>query len=121
MGSNRVLVFDNRHYFSRFLKYEFKDVKFTVGEKESILYNIEINKGFSLIVYVLYSEEDLIDLLRLYTYGVKLLVCNHSPKFVDKFRNIKNMGALDCTETKSVFRSDLRMYFKEVLDVNLNS
>lgn len=117
MSVNKVLVFDNYHFFLRFLKYEFKELKFTVGERESILYDSEINKGFSLIVYVFYSEDDLIDLLKLYSCGVKLLVCNQSPRFVNKFSNIKNMGALDCTETKNVYRSDLRTYFKEIFDV----
>ncbi|MFH6999706.1 hypothetical protein ACHRVZ_17415 [Flavobacterium sp. FlaQc-57] len=113
MDSNKVLVFDNCHYFSRFLKYEFKDIKFTTGGKESLLYGSGMNKDFSLIIYVFYSEEDLIDLLRLYTYGVKLLVCNHSPKFVNKFINIKNIGVLDCLETKSGLRTDLRLYFNQ--------
>jgi len=117
MDSNKVLVFDNYRFFSRFLKYEFKDIKFISGEKESILYGSEINNGFSLIVFVFYSEDDMIDLLRLYAYGVKLLVCNHSPRFVNKFRNIKNMGALDCFETKNVFRNDLRVYFNEVFQI----
>lgn len=113
MDSNKVLVFDNHHYFSRFLKYEFKEIKFTNGEKDSILYGSELNNSFSLIVYVLYSEEDLIDLIRLYAYGIKLLVCNHNPKFANKFINIKNMAVLDCLETKKGFRTDLRLYFNQ--------
>jgi len=117
MDPNKVLVFDNHHYFSRFLKYEFKDIKFIVGEKESILYGTEINKSFSLIVYVFYSEEDLINLFRLYSYGIKLLVCNHSPKFVNKFRNIENMSVLDCLETKSGYRADLRVYFNQEFSI----
>ncbi|MEZ0183159.1 hypothetical protein AB9T89_13015 [Flavobacterium oncorhynchi] len=114
MVKNRVLVFDSYHYFSRFLKYEFKDIKFITGEKEAILYKNEVYSDFSLIVFVFYSEENLLDLLRLYAYGVNILVCNHSPKFENKFRNIENIGVLDCFEPKKAYRSNLHLYFDKL-------
>lgn len=115
MEVNKVLVFDNYRYFSRFLKYEFKNVKFVLGEKESILYGNEVSKEFCLVVFVFYSEEDLVNLLRVYSYGIRILVCNHNPKFENKFRNVKNIDVMECLDTKSVYRGDLQLYFNAVL------
>lgn len=117
MDQSKVLVFDDFHYFSRFLKYEFKDIKFITGNKKAIIYGNEINTELSLIVFVFYSEDDLIDLLRLYAHGIQLLICNHCPKFVNKFGNIKNIGVLNCLETKRGYRHDLRVYFDETFNL----
>lgn len=113
MDANKVLVFDNYHYFARFLKYEFKDIKFILGEKESILYGNEMINEFCLVVFVFYSEEDLVNLLRVYSYGIKLLVCNQNNKFENKFKNVRNIDVMECLEPKSAYRGDLKLYFKE--------
>lgn len=114
MDVNKVLVFDNCRYFSRFLKYEFKDIKFVSGEKECILCGNEMSNEFCLVVFVFYSEEDLVNLLRVYSYGIRLLVCNHINKYEHKFKNVKNIDVMECLETKSVYRVDLKLYFSEV-------
>ena len=112
MDANKVMVYDKFHYFSRFLKYEFKDVNFAVGHKTDILYGHEMTNNLLLIVFVFYSEDDLLDLLRVNSFGVPLLVCNHCPQFLNKFKNIQNIEVLECLDTKRGFRNDLRMYFE---------
>mgnify|MGYP006156125725 CR=1 FL=1 len=72
-----------------------------------------IEADHSLVVFVFYSEDDLIDLLRLYAHGIQLLICNHCPRFMNKFSNIKNIAVLDCLETKMGYREDLRFYFNQ--------
>lgn len=113
MDASRVMVFDTFHYFSRFLKYEFKNINFITGDKRDIFHGHKVDNDLSLIVFVFYSENDLIDLLRVYSYGVQLLVCNHCPQFFNKFGNIKNIEILECLETKRGFRNDLRLHFEE--------
>lgn len=112
MDVNKVLVFDDFRYFSKFLKYEFKGIKFVNGDKRSIFYGDDIDKELSLVVFALYSEDDLINVLRLYSSGVQLLVCNHSPKFVNKISDIKNLDVLDCMDTKRGLKKDLHNYFE---------
>jgi len=113
MDANRVMVYDKFHYFSRFLKYEFKDINFVAGHKSDILYGHEMTDDLSLVVFVFYSENDLIDLLRINSYGIPVLVCNHSPQFLNKFKNIQNIEVLECLDTKRGFRNDLRLHFEE--------
>lgn len=113
MDANRVMVYDKFHYFSRFLKYEFKDIKFATGHKADIFYGHEMTNDLSLIVFVFYSEKELIDLLRVNSFGIPLLLCNHSPQFENKFRNIQNIEVLECLDTKRGFRNDLRIHFEE--------
>ncbi|KIO54568.1 hypothetical protein [Flavobacterium hibernum] len=113
MDANKVMVYDKCHYFSRFLKYEFKDINFAAGHKTDILYGHEMTNDLSLIVFVFYSEKELIDLLRVNSFGIPLLVCNHCPEYQHKFRNIHNIEVLECLDTKRGFRNDLRMHFEE--------
>lgn len=113
MDANRVMVYDKFHYFSRFLKYEFKDINFVAGHKADILYGHEMADDLSLVVFVFYSENDLIDLLRINSYGIPVLVCNHCPQFLNKFKNIQNIEVLECLDTKRGFRNDLRQHFEE--------
>ncbi|MBW1656728.1 MULTISPECIES: hypothetical protein [Flavobacterium] len=113
MDANRVMVYDKFHYFSRFLKYEFKDINFVAGHKADILYGHEMTDDLSLVVFVFYSENDLIDLLRINSYGIPVLVCNHCPQFLNKFKNIQNIEVLECLDTKRGFRNDLRLHFEE--------
>lgn len=117
MEENKVMVYDKFHYFSRFLKYEFKDINFAAGHKADILYGHEVTSDLSLIVFVFYSENDLIDLLRINSYGIPLLVCNHCPQFLNKFINIQNIEVLECLDTKRGFRSDLRAHFEEKFNI----
>ncbi|HEY1194861.1 hypothetical protein [Flavobacterium sp.] len=117
MDENKVMVYDKFHYFSRFLKYEFKDINFEVGHKTDVLYGHEMTSNISLIVFVFYEENDLIDLLRVNSFGIPLLVCNHCPQFLNKFINIQNIEVLECLDTKRGFRNDLRVHFEEKFNI----
>jgi hypothetical protein len=113
MDLKKVLVFDNHRYFFRFLKYDFKKINFTIGEKQDVLFGI---KGeYSTVIFVIYSEDDLVDLFRVYTNGINLLVCNHSMRMVDKLENIKNLAIVDCLEIKKNFRRDIQEYFDQLV------
>lgn len=114
-NANKILVFDSYHYFFKFLKYDFKNVKFVLAKEKSILDGCEISKEFCLIVFVCYYEEDVVNLLRMYSYGIQVLICNHNPKLKNKFINVKNIDVVECLDIKYVYRDDLHRYINEQL------
>lgn len=106
----QILVFDKQHYFSRFLKYEFNELfyfkKFSNDEDLN-----DIKKKFLTIVFVIYSESDLLDFVKVYGSGVQILVCTYNKEVLDKMKNINDIILLDTSKTKFEMVKELRNFF----------
>jgi hypothetical protein len=105
--TEELLVFDKCHYFSRFLKTAFKNINFVCIHNTVILH--EKSSEFPLILFILYSEDDLIDLFRVYATGSRLLVCNHSVKMKKLLTGFSNLTVIDCLGIKYEIVENLKV------------
>lgn len=69
------------------------------------------NKSKNQLFLFSYSENDLIDLLRINSYGIPVLFWNHCPQFLNKFKNIQNSEVLECLH----INRDSEMIFESIL------
>lgn len=113
MKTKEVLVYDNQHCFSRFLKKQFgNEIKFKVFKKFSSKDNFDtIQDKYSFIFFIVYSGEDLFDFIKLQGKEVPIVVCSFNKEILYKFENITDIGLLDI----SASREKLIRNFKMVL------
>ncbi len=111
MDTKKHVVYDCRNYFSRFLKYEFrKSLNFdTFKEFES--FENAVN-NYSVIVFVIYSEDELIDFMRVYKRGIPLIVCTFNEKLFLTMRQIDEIYLLDTSKLKSEIIIEFKSYLK---------
>lgn len=113
MEKKRGLVYDSQKCFSRFLKYEFKkEFEFDVY-KNFKKYN-NCLKEYSVILFVIYSNEELIDLMRIYKRGVPLIVSTLNEEIKEKLEKIEDILLFDPTKIKSEMRNELKFYLNLV-------
>lgn len=105
----KMVVFDNQHYLFRFLKQEFTEFKIIKGKEEIILNGM--SEEFSIVVFVIYSESDLIDLLRVYSNGVRIVVCCSVVKILNRLFGIHNLMIVDTSQLKFEMVKDFRNCF----------
>jgi hypothetical protein len=106
----QILVYDKQHYFARFLKYEFNEkFDFQKFKKNENLNDIE--KKFSMVVFVVYSEADLFDFVEVYKMGVQILVCTYNKEILNKMKNVSNIVLFDSSITKLEMVKELRHFF----------
>ena len=109
MATKRRAVYDYQNYFSRFLKYEFrKTVEFDSFKNFKSLENTI--KEYSTIIFVIYSEEEIVNLMSIYKKGIPLIVCTFNEKLLLKLRNIDEILLLDTSKVKSEVIAELRTY-----------
>jgi hypothetical protein len=114
MKLEQILVYDKQHYFSRFLKYEFnKKINFKKVKNNEDLNDIE--KKFSTVVFVIYSESDLLDFVKVYGKEVQILVCTYNQEILGKMKNVSNIILLDTSKTKFEMVKELRNFFNYII------
>ena len=113
MNTNKHVVYDSRNYFSRFLKYEFrKNFKFDTFKNFNDFEN-EI-KNYSTIIFVIYSEEELVDFMKIYKAGFPLIVCTFNEKLLLKMKSVEEILLLDTSKVKSEVIIELKSYLNLV-------
>jgi hypothetical protein len=109
MKKKKVLVYDNQHCFSRFLKYEFKkDFAFEVYKNFKKFDNII--EHYASMLFVINSDKELYDFLRIYKRGVPLIICTFSKEVKSKFEMIDDILLLDLSKVKTEMRSELKFF-----------
>lgn len=110
MERKRGLVCDSQKYFSRFIKYEFKeDLSFDVCRSfEDFDSGLNV---YSIIVFVIYSEEELLDFIKVYKEDIPLIVCTFNNKILIKLKKIEGILLLDTSKIRSEIVVELRSYF----------
>ena len=63
MDNKKYVVYDCRNYFSRFLKYEFRNTNNFESFKDFKIFENVIS-NYSAIIFVIYSEEELINFIK---------------------------------------------------------
>jgi hypothetical protein len=111
MELKQVLVYDNQHGFSRFLKKEFgKEIDFKVYKKFDRISNFDNFKSdYSFIFFVIYSENDLYDLIKIHEKGLPVVVCGYKAKF-NEFDNNNILSFIDTSKPKKELVNDFQFY-----------
>lgn len=114
MKKNRGLVYDSNKGFARFLKYEFKDYFEFDVYKNFKKFN-DCTHGYCIIVFAVYSDEDLIDLLRIYKRGIPVIVTAFNEELKAKLKNIEDLLIFDPNKIKSEMRIELKHFLNLAL------
>jgi len=109
MDTKKGVVYDSQNYFSRFLKYEFRDELEFDSFRNFTTFENGLN-DYSTIVFVIYSEEEIINLMRIFKNGIPLIVCTFNQKLLQKMRFIDGILLLDTSKIKSEIITELRLY-----------
>ena len=109
METKKHVIYDSQSYFSRFLKYEFrKTLHFDTFKNFNALEN-GIN-NHSVVLYVIYSELELVNFMRIYKKGIPLIVCTFNKNLLLTMRNIDGILLLDTSKVKAEVRVELKSY-----------
>lgn len=65
------------------------------------------------IVFVIYSEEEIADLMSIYKKGIPLIVCTFNEKLLLKLKNIDEILLLDTSKIKSEVIAELKAYLNK--------
>jgi hypothetical protein len=111
--NKKILVYDNQHYFARFLKLRFdKKFDFVVFNKfkEQDEFN-SIEKEFDFIFFVIYSDTDLYAFIKVYGKGIPVIVASHNKEILRKMNHIEDVSVFDASLTKSEMADNINSLF----------
>ncbi|WP_428228429.1 hypothetical protein [Flavobacterium sp.] len=107
MKKKKALVYDSQKCFSRFLKYEFKE-HFTFDVYKNFKNFDDQIEEYAVLIFVVYSDKELIDLLRIYKRGIPLIVSTLNKEMKLKLEKIEDILLFDPTKIKSEMRTELK-------------
>lgn len=109
MNTEKHVVYDSQNYFARFLKYEFKkSIEFDSFRKfESFEKKIS---NYSKILFVIYSDEELVNFMKIYKKGIPIIACTFDVKLFYKMKSIYGILVLDTSKMKSEIIIELKSY-----------
>ncbi len=109
MELQKILVYDKQNYFFRFLKYEFDKIfDFKKVKNDEIINDLG---GYAIVVFVIYSESELLDFLKVYSNGCQVLVCTYNKEMLSKMQSLDDIILLDISKTKYEMTKELRNFF----------
>lgn len=108
--TKKGLVYDNQKYFSRFLKYEFEQ-EFDFKVCRNFDYFNEKLSDYSVIIFVIYEEEELFDFLQVYQKGIPLIICTFNKQILNKLKKTDDISVLDTSSLRSELIIELRNFF----------
>jgi hypothetical protein len=114
MKKRKVLVYDNQKYFLRLLRYEFQE-DFTFDIYRSFEYFDSVLKDYSVIIFVIYSEEELLDFIKICGKGIPLIVCTYNKKILLGMEGLDNIFLLDTSILKSEILNELKYYLHGII------
>lgn len=114
MKRKKGLVIDSQRYFGRFLKYEFKE-DFAFDSYINIeKFENEI-EDYNFMFFMVYTENELKDLIKLYKKDIPLIVSSFNEKIKAKLEKIQDIVFLDSGKIKAEMRIDLKLCFDSIL------
>lgn len=114
MMKKRALIYGNQKCFSKYIKYKFQDVlEFDVCKE--FKFRKEELMSYSVIVLVIYEEEDLIDFFKVYGSGIPLIVCAFNKKVLEVLIGLEDIVLIDTTKIRSEMLNQLNFYFTEII------
>ena len=108
MTTGKIVLYDCQKHFYRFLKYEFRKIfEFDFFRDFSCFENV-IN-DYSTIIFVVYSEEEIINLITILKIGIPIIVCSSSENLLLKLKDIDEVLLLNTSEIKSEVIAKIRL------------
>lgn len=113
MNTKKIGIYDSQKHFYRFLKYEFRNTfEFDFFGDFSCFENV-IN-DYSTILFVVYSEEEIINLITIQIIGIPIIVCSYSENLLLKLKNIDEFILLNTSQIKSEVRAKIRLILDSI-------
>ncbi len=110
MKKKKGLIFDGQKCFSRFLKYEFgNDFNFDVYRNFENF--DDILQEYTLIIFVIREDEELLDLMRIYKKGIPVIVCTVHNELILKLKIIDDIFLIDLSKLRSQIKEEFKSYF----------
>jgi hypothetical protein len=108
MNTKKIVLYDSRKHFYRFLKWELKNTFEFDYFKDFKCFKDAINDYYT-ILFVVYSKEEIINLMSIYKKGIAIIVCTSSNDFLFKMKNIDEILLLNTSEIKSEVIAKMRL------------
>ncbi|WP_157472493.1 hypothetical protein [Flavobacterium aquidurense] len=123
MKKERILVRDDRGFFLKMFKRNFK-TEFDFFESSFMSDSEDENKSeqFDRSIFVIYDKFELMQFLKLEKKGSNVLLCLFNKQLYDNLfflEEIKSLILLDCSKTRSELMSELKHYFNTTSDSGL--
>lgn len=113
MKKKKVLVYDSQHCFSRFLKYEFKK-EFAFDVYKNFKKFDNVIEHYAIMLFVVHSDKELYDLMRIYQRGVPLIVATFTKEIRLKLEKIEDILLFDPAKIKTEMRTELKFYLNNI-------
>lgn len=110
----RVLLYGNQKCFSKYLKCKFQDVLVLDVCKNFKDLTAELNT-YSVIVLVIYTEEDLFDFFKIYRSEIPLVICSFNKRVLEFLMDLENLYFLDTSKIRSEILKQLGSHFNETI------
>lgn len=110
----RVLIYGNQKCFSKYLKCKFQDVLILDVCKNIKDLKEELDT-YSVIVLVIYTEEDLFDFFKIYRSGIPMVICSFNKRVLEFLMDLENLYLLDTSKIRSEILKQLGSYFNETI------
>lgn len=113
MKSKKIFVYDNQHYFGRFLKYKFGkkydlEIFKNLNEQEDFT---AFDKEYSFVFFVIYADSDLYDFLKIYTTDIPMIVASDNKEILKKMSQINNVLLFDTSLTRTKITDNISNLF----------
>lgn len=121
MMKKRVLLYGNQKCFSKYLKCKFQDVLVLDVCKNFKDLTAELNT-YSVIVLVIYTEEDLFDFFKIYRSEIPLVICSFNKRVLEFLMDLENLYLLDTSKIRSEILKQLGSHFNEtILNIQIST
>ncbi|MEO8532444.1 MAG: hypothetical protein ABI441_01775 [Flavobacterium sp.] len=119
MENNKVLIYDNQHGFSRFLTKIFGEAyDFEIFKKfDNSLDFDNFEKEYLLAFFVIYSEKDLFDFIKIYRKGVPLVVCSYNEVLLHQLESITDVNIINTSKSKQELVNDFQIFLYTYVEV----
>ncbi|MFW0739986.1 hypothetical protein [Flavobacterium sp. T12S277] len=114
MGKRKGLIYDSQKYFSRFLKHEFQE-DYSFDAYCNFKYFDKVLDKYSVIVFVIYSEKELLDFLKVYRKEIPLIICSFNNGILSELGKIEEVLLLDTSKLKPEIINELKSYFNYLI------
>lgn len=109
MFKKKGIVFDNQNYFSKIVKNKFKE--HIVFDMHKNFKNFDKNNNYSILIFVIYSEDDIYNLLKVNNLGIPIIICAFNKERLTKLRRLENIMLLDASKILPEIIVQLQSYF----------
>lgn len=113
MHKKKGLVFDNQNYISKLLKNKFhKQIPFDPYKK--FKYFDKSLKEYSIVVFVIYSQDEILNLMKVYNKKIPLIICSFNKQTLINLRKIDNIMLVDASKILPEIVEQLKLYFSHL-------